>query len=217
MQIAAPIPFPDLRLAFAALAARAGEIGALVVTGALDYYFHRRLTGALARLIAKLRIALLHRAFALLPTLRAYQPRPERPQAPRAPLDPFEPEAAAAAELEPRDPAAMRPSGIVLWPVGRHGVDNSEGRQPYYWMPAGVPAARLARRFEAVARILADPDRYARKLAMILSRPPRGAPAEPEPCAAPEADRAPPGAPLFSSEPGPTMRAGRCADAAPDG
>jgi hypothetical protein len=175
MQIAAPIPFADLRLAFAALSARASEIGALVVTGMLDYYLHRRLTHALARLIARLRIALLHRAFALLPTLRDYQPRPARPPAPLAPPDPFALEDPAPADESARDPAAMRPSGITLWPVGRHGIDNSDGRQPYYWMPDHVPAARLARRFEAVARILADPDRYARKLALILSRPPRGA------------------------------------------
>jgi hypothetical protein len=172
MQIAAPTPFSALRLAFAALAARASEIGVFLAAAGLDYYFERRLSHALAKIIAQLRISLLHRAFELIPTLRVYRPRPTQSplEAPsyNAPM-----ETPCTESPEAQEARAPRSMGIVLWPVGRSGVDTSENRQPYYWLPDSVPAARLAGRFAAVAKILANPTFYARKLARILTRPPR--------------------------------------------
>jgi hypothetical protein len=173
MQIAAPTPFSALRLAFAALAARAAEIGVFLAAAGLDYYFERRLSHALARIIAKLRISLLHRAFELIPTLQEYRPRPTQSPCEPPAYDETPCDSPCADASDAPKPHAPRPMGIVLWPVGRHGVDTSENRKPYYWMPDSVPTARLAGRFAAVAKILANPTFYARKLALILTRPPR--------------------------------------------
>jgi hypothetical protein len=183
----APVPLDALRLAFAALLARAAEIGALVVGGRLDYYLHRRLEAKLAPIIAALRIALLHRAFELIPTLRAYKPRPLPEPASiddahddeaDEPVPEHESDQDHADEHPPasepeRAAHPTRPMNIKLWPVGRCGHDNSANRQPYYWVPETVCTRRLNGRFDSVARILADINRYARKLARILTRPPR--------------------------------------------
>jgi hypothetical protein len=192
--ITAPVPFAALRLAFAALRARAEEIGVFVFGGMLDYYLCRKLERKLAEIIADLRIAVLHRAFELVPTLRAYRPRPLPEPAP------FDDDAAPEVEDSDGDllskpahePNAIRPMGVNLWPVGRQGQDNSANRQPYYWMPETVPTRRLAGRLQAVERVLADVDRYARRLARLLTRPPRalrhrpdlGADAQPLPVSA---------------------------------
>jgi hypothetical protein len=202
----APVPFAALRLALAALLARAEEIGVFVFGGMLDYYLSRRLERKLAAIIADVRIALLHRAFELIPTLRAFRPRslPE-------PV-PFDDDAPSVMEEEGDDeqtgpapeqePRTIRPSGIVLWPVGRRGHDHSAKRAPYYWLQDNVSTRRLAGRFRALERMLADVDRYARKLARILTQPPRWvrhhpelvADAEPEPVIGPCAVEAPSGA-----------------------
>jgi hypothetical protein len=184
MQIQPPVPFPELRCAFAALSARASEIGALVLGGMLDYFLHRRLERMLAALIAKVRLALLHCAFDLVPVVRSYVRRPDPPFVEPPPY--AEEETEAPSPTEPRAPPR---SSIVLWPVGRTGHDNSAGRQPYYWVPDEVCTRRLIGRFAAVAHILANPTIYARKLALILTRPPRCARRNPEFVSLEEPDR----------------------------
>jgi hypothetical protein len=174
---------PELKLLFAALSAFAFMVGALAPDGSVGYYVYRWLKTRLAGLVQALRITLLHKAFAIAPTLPAYTPRlhefndaaddlatseNETEIADTTPVYP----ALATEDVQTsnaRDPQSGR---LVLWIVGRGGSDTRASRRPYYWIPDSVPTRRLALSFQAMARVLADPERHARRLALILTRPP---------------------------------------------
>jgi hypothetical protein len=189
--------FLDLKTRLDALVRDAGGIGVLYVVGVLDFYLHRRLCGRLTDLIDAVRRALMRRALELLGTLKpkrivaardAVRPRvrtllDDRPKLVVAPapvaLEPYPGFGPRVRSFDGPQRETLIPERIpfcgriALMPIERKVFDDEARRhhgvrQPFYWIPETICSKGLARRLEALMRLLENPERYARRLARRL-------------------------------------------------